>query len=76
MIQQLEGHITENQINEIVRIIIDQYKKYCRLINCAQFLDIFSEEYAPTKRIIASLGLYQVHFQVKVLLLKIYKLSG
>ena len=31
MIQQLEGHITENQINEIVRIIIDQYKKYCRL---------------------------------------------
>ncbi len=26
MIQQLEGHITENQINEIVRIIIDQYK--------------------------------------------------
>lgn len=49
MIQQLEGHITENQINEIVRIIIDQYKKYCRLINCAQFLDIFSEEYAPHK---------------------------
>lgn len=50
MIQQLEGHITQEQIDTIVEIIIEQYKRYQRLVNSSQFLEIFAEEYAPHKR--------------------------
>ena len=50
MIEQLEGHITEWQIESVVEIIRNQYQEYLDLINTPAFTRIFAEEYAPHKR--------------------------
>ncbi len=50
MIEQLREHIREQDIIEIVNIIQNQYRKYIRLTNTPQFMQIFSEEYMPHKR--------------------------
>lgn len=47
MIRQLFGHITQEQINSIVNIIITQYAEYNRVINSRTFRTLFSDEYAP-----------------------------
>lgn len=49
MIEQLIGHITQEQIDAIVNTIMEQYRKYLRLINSNDFLNIFAEEYKPHK---------------------------
>lgn len=50
MIQQLEGHITERQIQMIVEIIETRYREYLNLMGNPEFTRIFAEEYAPHKR--------------------------
>ena len=50
MIKQLEGHISDGQINLIVDKIIKQYQRYLRLTRSEEFASIFAEEYAPHKR--------------------------
>ena len=50
MIKQLEGHITEKQVELIVTIIEEQYRKYLRLVGSHDFKNIFADEYAPHKR--------------------------
>ena len=50
MIPQLEGHITEIQINTILNIIQMQYRDYLRLTGNAGFNRIFANEYAPHNR--------------------------
>ena len=50
MIEQLEGHIAEWQIEMVVEIIRNQYQEYLDLINTPAFTRIFAEEYAPHKR--------------------------
>ena len=50
MIQQLQGHITDNQIHEITRIICAQYREFLQLVRGIQFNRVFSDEYAPHNR--------------------------
>lgn len=50
MIHQLEGHITDRQINSILEIILEQYREYLRLTGTREFNRIFANEYAPHKR--------------------------
>jgi hypothetical protein len=50
MIQQLQGHITEAQINTISRMICTQYRDYLRLTGSLEFNRIFANEYAPHNR--------------------------
>ena len=47
MIKQLLGHVTQDEINLIVNMIIEQYAKYNRLTNSKEFQTLFSDEYAP-----------------------------
>lgn len=50
MLQQLTGHITNEQLEGIVNIIISQYAKYNSLLNSDKFKSVFSNEYAPHNR--------------------------
>ena len=50
MIEELQGHIIDKQIDEIVEIIIRQYRGYRNLINSPSFRQLFAEEYAPHKK--------------------------
>ena len=50
MIKELQGHITDEQIDKIVEIIILQYKDYLNLINSTALKQLFAEEYAPHKK--------------------------
>lgn len=50
MVKQLEGHVSDMQINQIVDIIVKQYQKYLRLTGSEEFVAIFAEEYAPHRR--------------------------
>lgn len=50
MIEQLDGHITEWQIESVVEIIRNQYQEYLNLTGSPAFTRIFAEEYAPHKR--------------------------
>ena len=50
MIPQLEGHITEAQMNAILNIIQTQYRDYVRLTGSPEFNRIFANEYAPHNR--------------------------
>lgn len=47
MLKQLEGHITQEQIDFIVNRIVKQYSEYDKLINNCAFKKLFSAEYAP-----------------------------
>lgn len=50
MIQELQGHISDIQINTITNIISRQYSEYLRLLLSPQFNRVFSDEYAPHNR--------------------------
>lgn len=50
MIEQLEGHISEEQLEIIVKTIQEQYKRYLSLTGSSNFTSIFADEYAPHKR--------------------------
>lgn len=50
MIELLRDHISNEEIQEILRIITCQYGNYKRLINSPEFQDLFAEEYAPHKK--------------------------
>ena len=50
MIQRLEGHIAQWQIDMIVDRIRNQYQEYLNLTGSPAFARIFAEEYAPHKR--------------------------
>lgn len=45
MINQLEGHITQEQIDCIVNIIKNRYEEYKELVNTEKFKKMFLEEY-------------------------------
>ena len=49
MIKQLNGHITENQINVIVEIIKSQYLKYLNFTGKFDYNGLFADEYSPHK---------------------------
>ena len=66
MIRQLLGHVTQDEINLIVNVIIEQYVRYNRLTNSEDFKKLFSN----TLHIIdntVSRGQFQVLFQVILL---------
>lgn len=50
MFVQLEGHITDEEIELVLGIIKSQYQKYLRLTGKREFNDVFSAEYAPHKK--------------------------
>ena len=50
MIQQLQGHITDAQMNTISTIICTQYRNYLRLTGGPEFNRVFANEYAPHNR--------------------------
>ena len=50
MIQQLIGYLTQGQIDEILNIIMTQYRLFCHFIETADYRNLFAEEYAPHKR--------------------------
>lgn len=50
MIKQLEGHLTEQQIQIIRNKIISQYREFRRLTGNPQFISLFSPEYAAHKK--------------------------
>ena len=50
MIQQLQGHITDAQINTISTTICTQYRNYLRLTGSQEFNRVFANEYAPHNR--------------------------
>ena len=50
MIKELNGHITQKQINIVVDKIKQQYTNYLNLINSSLFKSIFAPEYAPTRK--------------------------
>ena len=50
MIKQLQGHITEYEINLILGKIKNQYQMFLRLTGSREFTSIFADEYAPHKR--------------------------
>lgn len=50
MIKQLEGHITEHQLELITEMIREQYQRYLRLTGNQEFTSIFAEEYVPHRR--------------------------
>lgn len=50
MIELLENHISNKEIQEILGIITRQYGNYRRLINLPEFQNLFAEEYAPHKK--------------------------
>ena len=50
MIEFLRKHISDNEIREILKRIVDQYSKYKCLTNAPEFQNLFSEEYAPHKK--------------------------
>lgn len=50
MIRQLLGHVTQDEINLIVNVIIEQYVRYNRLTNSEDFKKLFSNEYASHNR--------------------------
>lgn len=50
MIKQLEGHITEHQLELITEMIRKQYRRYLRLTGNREFTSIFAEEYTPHNR--------------------------
>lgn len=47
MIGFLKNHISEEEIQEILQIIINQYRNYRHLSNSPEFQNLFAEEYAP-----------------------------
>ena len=47
LIRLLKKHISDNEIEEILNIIKNQYRKYKHLVSSAEFQSLFSEEYAP-----------------------------
>lgn len=49
MISELNGRITQKQIDDVVKQIKNQYHKYLNYINTSITNGIFAEEYAPTK---------------------------
>lgn len=50
MIVQLNGHISNHNIESIKNVIKAQYQKYLTLVNSPQFKQLFLEEYAPHKK--------------------------
>lgn len=50
MFSQLEEHITDAQVQNVLDIIKTQYQKYLHLIGRNDFNEVFAEEYAPHKR--------------------------
>ena len=50
MIRQLLDHVTQDEINLIVNMIIEQYARYDILTNSEDFQILFSDEYAPHNR--------------------------
>ena len=50
MIKQLKDHLTEHEIETILKIIKSQYKKFLRFTESTEFTSIFSDEYAPHKK--------------------------
>lgn len=47
VIEELKGYISQDQINSIIKIIIEQYNKYFRYTNSGTFKDLFNDEYSP-----------------------------
>ena len=50
MIEFLRNHISDSEIREILKSIVNQYSKYKHLTNAPEFRNLFSEEYAPHKK--------------------------
>ena len=50
MINELIGHINQNQIDEICDCIIAQYRRYLKYIKSKEHSDLFAEEYAPHRK--------------------------
>lgn len=47
VIEELQGYISQDQINLIIKIIIEQYNKYLRYTNSDTFKALFNDEYSP-----------------------------
>lgn len=50
MIRQLQGHISQEQINAITRIIVFQYQAYKQITQRDDYQRVFADEYQPHKR--------------------------
>jgi len=50
LIEFLRNHISNEEIQEILKIITHQYGNYRRLTNLPEFQNLFAEEYAPHKK--------------------------
>lgn len=50
MLDQLQGHLTDEEVLAIRNVIIGKYIDYRRLVDGAHFRSVFAEEYAPHNR--------------------------
>jgi hypothetical protein len=50
MIDQLNGHITDEQLNDICNAIVEQYRRYRRFVNTPEHTRLFAEEYNSHRR--------------------------
>lgn len=67
MIRQLLGHVTQDEINLIVNVIIEQYVRYNRLTNSEDFKNFFQMNTLHIIDNTVSRGQFQVLFQVILL---------